>query len=352
MRPFIGARVVAVALPVLVLSGIVHARNPQTAPPKIVPQNSGTQQRLVAVSAVNTNIAWASGANGTFTRTINGGDTWTAGQVAGAEKLDFRDVHGVDANVAYLLAAGKGNASRIYKTMDGGAHWTTQFTNADPEGFYDCFDFWTADRGVATGDAINGELAILTTIDGGVHWTRVSPSTLPPALPGEGSFASSGTCITTQPGGRAWISTTKSRVLRSTDFGKTWKVSLTPIPSFPDSGGVTSVSFRDEKNGLAFGGYGARPGDTTIAVSVDGGASWAPLSRPPIESGMFGGSYVQSALTISWVVVGPKGAAYSRDNGQTWATIDTENYWGLSFVKGNRGWIVGRGGRIVRLGDF
>ena len=44
--------------------------------------------------------------------------------VPGATDLDFRDVHGVDANTAYLLSAGEGEKSRIYKTADGGQTWT------------------------------------------------------------------------------------------------------------------------------------------------------------------------------------------------------------------------------------
>jgi photosystem II stability/assembly factor-like uncharacterized protein len=48
------------------------------------------------------------------------GKHWQAGVVEGAELLQFRDVHGVSAQEAYLLSAGVGEDSRIYKTVDGG----------------------------------------------------------------------------------------------------------------------------------------------------------------------------------------------------------------------------------------
>lgn len=88
-----------------------------------VAQASGTTVRLRGVSAVNRQVAWASGANGTYARTTDGGRSWQTGQVHGAADLDFRDVDAFDADTAYLLAIGPGERSRIYKTTDGGRTW-------------------------------------------------------------------------------------------------------------------------------------------------------------------------------------------------------------------------------------
>src|SRR5271155_2278145 len=66
--------------------------------------------------AVNPKVAWVSGTKGTYGRTTDGGKAWTVGTVPGAEKLDFRDVEAMGETVAYLLSAGPGDASRIYKT--------------------------------------------------------------------------------------------------------------------------------------------------------------------------------------------------------------------------------------------
>src|SRR5687768_18375690 len=77
-------------------------------------QTSGVNVRLRGVSAVSESVAWASGAGSTVLLTGDGGTTWQKLTVTG-ETLDFRDVDAIDAQTAYVLAIGKGPASRIYK---------------------------------------------------------------------------------------------------------------------------------------------------------------------------------------------------------------------------------------------
>ena len=107
-----------------------------------VPQTSGTTASLRGVSAVNANIVWASGSGGTWLRTDNGGLTWAAATVSGAEELDFRGVRAIDGKTAWLLSSGPGAKSRIYKTVDGGRQWKLLFTNPDAQGFFDAIAFW------------------------------------------------------------------------------------------------------------------------------------------------------------------------------------------------------------------
>ena len=111
-------------------------------------QNSHTTEDLRGVSAISTKVVWASGTHGTYLRTLDGGETWTPAQVPGAEALDFRDVEAFSADEAYLLAAGPGDQSRIYKTTNGGKTWALQFTNREPKGFYDCMAFWDLNNGI------------------------------------------------------------------------------------------------------------------------------------------------------------------------------------------------------------
>src|SRR5882672_5982802 len=172
--------------------------------PTLTPQNSGTTQGLIAVSPVNARVVWASGRGGTFVVTTDGGKHWKAGVVPGAEALQFRDVQGVSERVAYLQSIGDNPTDfRIYKTVDGGANWTMQFQNQNPSAFYDCFAFWTPKRGISHSDSVNGVFPDLRTTDG-TTWQDIS-SNMPPALPGEFSFASSGTCVATQGARNAWI---------------------------------------------------------------------------------------------------------------------------------------------------
>lgn len=140
-----------------------------------ISEQSGTTARFRGVSAVSTLVAWASGSGGAVARTIDGGKTWRTMKVPGAEKLDFRDVEGVDANTALVLSIGEGENSRIYKTTDGGKSWTLQFTNHNAKAFYDAFAFWDARHGIAMGDPIDGRFLLLTTDDGGDTWNELQP---------------------------------------------------------------------------------------------------------------------------------------------------------------------------------
>jgi photosystem II stability/assembly factor-like uncharacterized protein len=318
-------------------------------------QTSGTTALLIAVSAVDDSIAWASGARGTWARTIDGGATWTTGRVPGADSLQFRDIHALDARTAWMISIGNGPQSRIYHTRDGGTTWALQFTNPDSAGFYDCLAMWDARRGVAIGDAIGSEMAVLVTEDGGGNWTRVPPDRLPRAQQGEGSFAASGTCIATQPRGRAWIvmsSPTRARLIRTADYGRSWSLETLPITTHEGSG-PQSVVFLDARRGMVLaGGAAVQPGDTLVAITGDGGATWTPRASPPFKVGTWGGSFVPGARVPTVVAVGPNGSAWTRDMGATWVVLDSANYWSVGFASGRAGWAVGTQGRVTRLGGW
>ena len=111
---------------------------------KLTPQSSGTTQLLIAVSPVDSRVVWAAGAGGAYAVTTDGGNTWHAG--GGAREPGTCNsvmcTH-VSDQVAYLLSIGNNAADfRIYKTVDGGTHWTIEFTNELTNAFYDCFAFW------------------------------------------------------------------------------------------------------------------------------------------------------------------------------------------------------------------
>jgi photosystem II stability/assembly factor-like uncharacterized protein len=325
---------------------------PSQSSVQVTAQQSGSTVRFIAVSAVSPTVVWVSGERNTYARTTDGGATWKAAVVPGAERLDFRDVHAFDDKTALLMSAGSGPASKIFRTTDAGATWSLVYTNPDSAGFYDCVDFFDANRGLVIGDSYDDQMAVLTTSDGGATWTRIPGTALPKPIAGEGSFASSGTCLVAQRGGSAWGVTTKGRVIRTTDYGKTWSVSVA-MTSTADTVGLTSATFRDAQNGFVFGGFGARVSDTLVYATSDGGKTWAVRTRPPNGAGIWGGSFVPGASAQTIVTVGPKGSSYSRDAGRTWVQMDSVNYWGVGFAPtSNVGWAVGRGGRITKLSGF
>jgi len=322
-------------------------------PPTLETQESGTEALLQAVSPVSDDVVWVSGHQGTYARSVDGGTTWETAVVPGADTLQFRDVHAASASEAWLLAAGPGELSKVFHTDDAGATWTLQWTNPEPDGFYDCFDFWDAKRGALYGDAVDGGLRIMRTEDGGKTWVRLPNDALPPANEGEGGFAASGTCLVTGDEGRGWISTGNadpSRVLVTTDYGRSWEARSQPIPG-GSGGGLFSVSFRDAQSGVVFGGSlnpDAEPGPR-VAISTDGGNSWTVAGEPTFDGAIFGGAWVPDTEVPLVIVVAPGGADYSVDGGQLWSSLDAEAYWGIGFASPNAGWLVGPGGRITKV---
>ena len=140
-----------------------------------------------------------------------------------------------------MLSIGNGTDSRFYTTSDGGASWELSYQNEDPNAFFDCLSFWDRQRGIAFSDSYEGEFNLMRTQDGGASWHRIDPDVIPDARPGEGAFASSGTCLVTRPGGLAWFGTGASgvdtRVIRTEDFGDTWSEASTPIQSTDGASG-------------------------------------------------------------------------------------------------------------------
>jgi len=310
-------------------------------------QTSGTTASLRGVWAVNEKVVWASGTRGTYLKTTDGGATWTAATVAGAESLDFRDVQGVDENTAYLLSIGTGETSRVYKTSDGGAHWNLSLQNPDAKGFFDEMAFWNPRHGILVGDQVDGQMVVMTTEDGGKTWQR---QRLPPALPGEGAFAASGAGITVFGERDVWIGTGgkgAARVYHSGDGGRTWTVAGTPMRDDSAAAGIFSLAFLDAKHGIAVGGDYNKADDETgnIAVTSDGGATWVKPDGTPPKG--FRSAVACLADRKVWIAAGPSGADASTDGGKNWRQFDSGNYNALSFASSEAGWAVGARGRIA-----
>jgi photosystem II stability/assembly factor-like uncharacterized protein len=303
------------------------------------PQTSSTTASLRGIAAVSDHIAWASGTGGTYLLTTDGGSTWKSAQVPGAEALDFRDVHALDERTAWLMAAGTGDKARMYRTTDGGAHWTLQFTNPDPTGFFDAIAFWDAKRGLVLGDPVDGHSVVLATDDGGDHWRRVET---PPALPNEGAFAASGTCLIVAGGREAWFGTGAARVFHTADGGRSWTVAETPVRHDGPAAGIFSLAFAGGR-GIAVGGDYSKPQEDAhnIAITTDGGKSWTePKSRPSgFRSAV---AYVPSIR--AWIAVGTSGSDISTDGGQTWKRFEGTAYNAIGWP-----WAVGPKGAIAKF---
>ena len=254
-----------------------------------------------------------------------------------------------------MLSIGQGEASRIYQTTDGGAHWTLRFKNADPKAFFDALAFWDARHGIAMSDPVNGKFVIITTQDGGATWQPVAPEALPPALPNEGGFAASGTCLVTQGTSNVWFGTggaAQARIFRSTDRGRTWTVAATPLKAGVASAGVFGIAFKDAKHGVIVGGDYQQPTQAAqnLAYTNDGGKSWRLAETAKPNGFRSAVAYVRNGNGEALIVAGTSGSDFARNEKQ-WVTLDGENYNALSFALGSlkAGWAVGPRGRIAKF---
>lgn len=326
---------VATPLIILLFSSVVCAQQLQ---------NSKTDVPLRGISAVSSKVAWASGAKGTVLRTTDGGETWETLAIVGADSLDFRDIQAFDQNTAFVLSIGPGDQSRIYKTADGGRIWQRQFTNSDPKAFYDCFAFWDSTHGIAVSDSVDGKFPLIATSDG-TTWNQVAVKNMPSALPSEGAFAASGTCIAAFGKSDVWFGTggPAARVFHSSDRGKNWTVAETPVIHGEASQGIFSLAFWTAKDGVAVGGDYKEPkkGESVAAVTHDGGKTWKLATKPPQGYR----SAVAVGPTHILVAVGTSGADVSHDGGNIWNPMFNEDLNAVC-LSGNFGWAVGPAGKI------
>ncbi len=234
-----------------------------------------------------------------------GRERWENRTIPGGGELDFRDVEALDADTVLVMSAGTGAASRIYRTTDGGATWKLLHTNPDPEGFYDAMAFWDSRRGLLLGDPVHGHFVVRMTDDGGVTWRDPTPGMIPMALPGEGAFAASGSCLTVRKGGaEAWFVTggaRMSRVFRTSNGAVSWNSSAGPVPAGNPSSGLFSVAFLDAPRGFVSGGDYKQPDLEALngARTEDGGRTWK--AAPIGETGFYSGSRsCRTGRTVSW----------------------------------------------------
>lgn len=322
--------------------------------PRITTQTTPATGTLFGVSAVNDKVVWASGSGGTVLRTLDGGTTWEKKTVENAARLQFRDVHALSADSAWILSIGNGDQSRIYFTADGGASWKLQFQNTDTTAFYDCITMLDGKRGIVYGDASQDRTMILRTDNGGASWNLLPQMNVPAPVKGEGAYAASGRCVVHSGDKTVWIATggPESRIFKSEDAGIHWKLHKTPF-MHSASGGTSGIDFRDTKRGIGVAGdMGNLQKDTSsavVGVTNDGGLTWEMRSRPGRPGALYGVTWVPGAGNETAVSAGTAGVFYTIDGGRTWTTASDLGHAGLD-AKGKTAWIGGqRGGTVLRI---
>ena len=315
------------------------------------PQSSGTDAELRGLRLVTPDVVWASGARGTVVRTTDGGRHWEADTISGAAKFDLRAIAATSARIAHAMSIG--DSSRIFRTKDGGRTWSQRFMSERKGSFFDAIRFWDAKHGIAVSDPVEGRFYLVTTDDGGESWREVPTDRLPLALPNEGAFAASGSCLAVFGRSDVWFVTggaAAARIFHSADRGRSWTVHDTPLRAGVAAAGAFSVAFRDARHGIVAGGDYQQPklGGRNVALTSSGGATWTLVDSAKAPAGYRSAvAYAPGRGGKFLIAVGLSGTDISRDGGLTWVSTDSIAYNSVQ-IAGSSAYAVGPQGRVAK----
>ncbi|MCD6366004.1 MAG: S8 family serine peptidase, partial [Bacteroidales bacterium] len=306
------------------------------------------------ISIVDPDIVWANAYDGSgtgadiweFTKTTDGGSTWTPGTYAAVpSNYVVSTISAISDQKAWIAMYDKNASSGyggIFATADGGTTWNEQTTATynDPASFPNIVYFWDANNGFCQGDPTSSYFEIYTTTNGGTNWVRTPQANIPVPLSGEYGY----TDLYDTYGNTVWFGTNKGRVFKSTDKGLNWTVSTT------GSTEVSTLGFHNDSIGImTYVVYNQTSGTITsfeMRRSVDGGATWNLVSPTGdyYKSDMATVKDAQGMLvsTGSSQDITQCGSAYSLDEGDTWTMLDDSiQYTTVKFYNNSTGWAGG-----------
>ncbi|APG59738.1 WD40/YVTN/BNR-like repeat-containing protein [Christiangramia salexigens] len=300
-----------------------------------------------AIELMGKNLAFA--ANGGVYGLYNSQKgTWGTNTVEFNEtKPEFRAVAST-SNDFFMLSVG--NPALLYKTGDEG-NMEVIYKEENEKVFYDAMTFWNDKEGIAMGDPTDNCISVIITRDGGKSWKKLDCSLLPEAAEGEAAFAASNSNIAVQ-GDHTWILTggKRSRILYSSDKGKSWEVFDTPLIQGKATTGGYSLDFYDKDRGIIIGGDYTDPDGNTSnkAITRDGGKTWNLIADGKMPGYKSSIRYVPNSDAKGIVATGFTGIDYSKDGGKNWERLSEEGFYTLRFLNDSVAYAAGKG-RIAKL---
>ena len=342
-------RLLILLFAVIIITGCSTEKSIKEANVSFNELNTGTDISIRAISAVNSDIIWASGTKGQVLKSTDSGDSWSVYTVAGMENADFRCLHAWNDQRALVFAIG--TPARAYLTENGGEDWELVYENSDPGMFINSVHFADENRGVALGDPIEGKLFLISTIDGGRTWNLVDQR--PQTCGNEGGFAASNTCIQYLESGKVvFISGVDCARFFTGDLNSEWVITEPGVVAGNSSTGIFSVYFADNNNGIVVGGTYDKEelNDKIAAYTNDGGKTWQLSETMPNAFRSCVKPVSSSEFKNIYISTGPTGSDISYDGGRNWNYLGNNGYHTLSDAANtNIIFAAGSQGRIAKI---
>jgi len=306
----------------------------------IVQLQTGKPTSIRGLSVVDDNVAWISGSRGYIAITRDGGKSWDWTQVKGFEKADFRDIEAFSNKTAVIMSSG--TPALVLKTTDGGTTWQEKYRNTDTTYFLDAMDFDNPKHGLILGDPIKNKFLLLETSDGGETWAPFK--NMPDALPGEASFAASGTCLRVMPGWTYIVSGgIHTRLL--TYLQNSWGYADLPLTHGKPSQGAFSFAL-GKNNGVIVGGDYEKDKKTDSLAAIHTVHPFLIFKTPVKQPAGFQ-SCVEYITGNIFLATGTPGSNITNDGGSNWTKIDGTSYNVCRKAKhGKLILLAGNGGKI------
>lgn len=203
----------------------------------------------------------------------------------------------------------------VLSTTDGGSNWKSTSVSSI-SGFFNSIHFFNDNNGIILGDPTGGKFGIGVTSNRGQSWSAINSR--PDVIHSEeNGWVGSHFWY----GDYGWFGTTKGRIGRTTDQGKTWNMF-----TVANGGHVLRIGFKDANNGIAVYSQTYDPTNPEIhqymATTTDGGRSWKTGVYDFTQNGIWPSKFWSDEETEQLLMLSRGGEIYTtKDNGSSWKPI-------------------------------
>lgn len=307
---------------IFLCSSLIAQENKHTRKNKNAPVIQYSTEKCYSRSVlVRDSIVYTANSNGSMYAT----DLRTNSSVNILQNKKFEEMRDLEFSGDYLFGMQSGTYGLLAKT-DGKnfIDYITPSSSMWIDKFLDGMDFY-GQTGFIMGDPKNGIFSLYHSEDGGNTWKECEGKV--ETYEGEAGFAASGTNVQVLndstfifvSGGK------KSRYFRSTDKGKSWKITSLPYMT-GESSGAFSICMISDSVGVIVGGDYANPDlcMNTCFYTDDAGTFWINAEEQTR-------GYRSCVIFADGVfyAAGTNGLDFSTDNGVSWKPYANGNFFSL-----------------------